>query len=327
MSIVRPQANRHDASPSLRLPHDERFTLGSAFINGAYRGIHEASAPIVDLGFIRADAAYDVVTVSKGAFFRLEDHLSRMEAACQELRLANPYNRTQTREILTNLVQLAGTQDAYIWWSITRGALLSKDCSDIDAFDNGLYAFLAPYAPLAEEQKNSQGLDIQTRRKYAPTPGAAADPSPKNFHWMDRKMALFESREQAREWDVLTDHDGYLTEAPGATLFIIKHGELYTPDIACQPGMTHKSLLEPAQELGIPAHVTRLHKTHLLQADEAFICTCAGTIAPIISVDDVMLENPQGGGSITGQLYDLYRKKRGSGWQATEIDFSATPRL
>ena len=41
---------------------DERFAQGCAFIDGDYVPIAEARVPILDWGFIRSDATYDVVS-------------------------------------------------------------------------------------------------------------------------------------------------------------------------------------------------------------------------------------------------------------------------
>ena len=52
----------------------ESFLKGSAYVNHKICPVDKASIPITDLGFTRADAVYDVVTVSKGKFFKLEEH-------------------------------------------------------------------------------------------------------------------------------------------------------------------------------------------------------------------------------------------------------------
>ena len=49
------------------------------FVDGAYVPVAQASIPILDWGFLRGDATYDVVHVWDGAFFRLEEHLDRFE--------------------------------------------------------------------------------------------------------------------------------------------------------------------------------------------------------------------------------------------------------
>lgn len=55
-----------------------------------------------------------MVTVSRRSFFRLDDHLDRMEASYQKFYLENPYGREEVKEILTNLVKLTGLKDTYV---------------------------------------------------------------------------------------------------------------------------------------------------------------------------------------------------------------------
>ena len=72
-----------------RGPFAEGYDLGAAYssVTGEYVNIAEATVPMVDMGFMHADAAYDVVTVSRGNFFRLEEHLERMEKSCAKFEL------------------------------------------------------------------------------------------------------------------------------------------------------------------------------------------------------------------------------------------------
>lgn len=321
MSLIQAQKVMQEDPVHARLPHDEKYTLGSAFINGEYKGIHEAAIPIVDMGFMHADAAYDVVTVSKGEFFRFDDHLARMEASCSKFALKNPYTREQTKEILTNLIKLAGTKDAYVWWCVTRGMMSGGDRGNLAAYDNCMYAFVVPYLFIADDAKRNRGLDLLISCKYIRIPVHAVDPTAKNFHWMDMKLALFEAREHGKDWSVLTDSEGYLTESPGANIFLIKDGELYTPDSGCLEGITRKTVLDLAKELGVPAHITRVHKQQLVNADEAFICSSAGAIAPVNSVDGKVLGGIAGPGPLTGKFHDLYWEKRWSGWHGVPVDY------
>ena len=53
---------------------------GTAFVDGRYVPLAEASVPILDRGFVRSDATYDVAHVWKGRFFRLDDHVARFQA-------------------------------------------------------------------------------------------------------------------------------------------------------------------------------------------------------------------------------------------------------
>jgi len=321
MTILQTQQIMLSDPAHARKPHAERFAAGSAFINGQYCGVHEAAIPIVDMGFMHADAAYDVVSVSKGQFFRLQDHLERFESSCAKFRLTNPYSPQETADILTNLVRLAGTQEAYVWWCVTRGIMGEGSRADADAFDNCFYAFVIPYLYIANDEQRSRGLEVMVSRDHIRIPPKAVDPTAKNLHWMDMKLSLFEAADNGKEWTVLVDAEGNLTEAAGANIFLIKGGELYTPDSGCLEGITRKTTLELAGELDIPTHVEKVTVEQLRDADEAFLSSTAGAIMPINSVDDVVLGGEPGPGKLTTALHNRYWERRWSGWLGTGIDY------
>ncbi len=324
MSIIQAEQIMFNDPAHARKPHEPEYEMGSAFMLGQYCSIELAGVPIADMGFMHADAAYDVVSVSKGEFFRLEDHLNRFESSCEKFRLTNPYTREETAEILTNLVKLAGTQEAYVWWCVTRGFMTpGASRADTDAFENQFYAFVIPYMYIAHDDQRTRGMDIQISKNYIRIPTNAVDPTAKNLHWMDMKLALFEAADAGKEWSVLTDSDGNLTEAPGANIFLIKDKGIYTPDSGCLEGITRKTTLELAEELGLSIHVGKVSKEQLLSADEAFITSTAGGIMPINSVDEIVLGGNAGPGELTTRLHNLYWEKRWGGWLGTPVDYDA----
>ncbi|MBV8942684.1 MAG: aminotransferase class IV, partial [Solirubrobacterales bacterium] len=83
--------------------------------------IREARIPILDAGFVRSDLTYDVVGVWEGSFFRLPDHMARLEAGLRRIRLRSPVSRNQIHEILFELVRRSGLREAYVETVVTRG--------------------------------------------------------------------------------------------------------------------------------------------------------------------------------------------------------------
>ena len=63
------------------------LSAGVAYIDGEFVPIAEARVPILDLGFLRSDATYDVVAVWNGKFFRLDQHLDRFFRGVDEAAL------------------------------------------------------------------------------------------------------------------------------------------------------------------------------------------------------------------------------------------------
>ena len=52
------------------------FPQGHAWIDGNFVALAEAKISILDWGFLRSDATYDVVHVWQGRFFRLDKHIT-----------------------------------------------------------------------------------------------------------------------------------------------------------------------------------------------------------------------------------------------------------
>jgi len=320
MNITR-AANFMLTDPShTRLKCAPEFDDGSAYVNGTFCSINEASVPITDGGFMQADAAYDVVSVSKGFFFRLEDHLERFESACKKFHLRSPYNKGETTEILNKLVTLAGTREAYVWWAVTRGPTPAKR-TDPNSYDNRFYAFAIPYRFIASDEQRERGLDLLVSKRYIRIPPDSVDPTAKNFHWMDLKLSLFEAGERGCEWAVLCDARGNLTEGPGVNIFFIKNGEIFTPDSGCLEGITRKTTLELAVELGVPVHVKSVTADELRGADEAFVTSTAGGIMPVNSVDGIVLGGKSGPGALTTKLHNFYWSRRWEGWLGTKVNY------
>ncbi|MFA7439801.1 MAG: aminotransferase class IV [Sphingomonadaceae bacterium] len=307
----------------VRLHHDPLYAHGSAFINGTYIDLDHAAIPITDMGLLQADACYDVVSVSKGQFFRLDDHLDRFERSCAKFRLRNPYSKAETAGMLTRLVQLIGAQSAYVWWFVTRGDMPEKgsDRGKPDAYENRLYAFALPYVFIADDEQRRRGLDVMISRKHIRIPPRAVDPTAKNFHGMDTRLSLFEATDQNADWCVLCDAQGNLTEAAGANIFVVKDGELYTPASGCLEGITRKTIFDLAAELRIPVHRRDIPADFLRNADEAFLTSTAGGIMPIRTVDGAPLAKGSDN-RISVKLHNLYWNKRWDGWLGTKIDYN-----
>jgi len=307
-----------------RLEHDPAFTKGAAFIGGAFCPIDQAAVPIIDCGFTHADAAYDVVSVSRGSFFRLEEHQQRFAEACGKIRVTNPYTREREAEILHELVARTGLQDSYVWWAVTRGFTPSNraDMVDPSKFTNQFYAFAIPYVFIAEDEQRERGLNVAISTERIRIPSTAVDPTAKNFHWLDMQMALFEAGERGSEWAVLTDAEGYLAEATGANIFVVNDGVVLTPDSECLLGITRKTVFDLCDEKGIPWEARRVHGDELRNADDAFLATTAGAVMPISRVDSRPLQHSEKEDKIANLLHDLYWQKRWEGWKSTPVRYS-----
>lgn len=323
MELIRAQEIMLTHPEHTQLPHDPEYAFGSAFIADHFCPILAASVPIIDVGFMHSDAVYDVVSVSRGMFFRLEEHQARFARACEAIHVRNPFSRDREAAILHELVARAGLRDAYVWWTVTRGIppMGRNEMVDPAKFDNRFYAFASSFVFMFDDEQRARGIDLIISRDRIRIPPRAVDPKAKNFHWLDMQMALFEAGRRGGEWAVLTDAEGFLAEAAGANVFAVIDGVVTTPDTGCLEGLTRQSVFDLCEEAGIPAACRRVHADELKTAQEVFMTTTAGSVMPVRSVDGQAICKHGGAGEISIQLHNRYWEKRWAGWHATPVRY------
>ena len=290
---------------------------GIAFIDGKYVAAEEAKISVFDLGFNRSDAVYDVVSTWKGLFFRLDDHVERFLRSCAGVRIACPYGENEIKKILAECVHRARLQDAYVEVAVTRGRFLLPGSRDLRQTKPTFLAYAVPYVWIAPPEKQREGLHMY----IAPTPripDSAVMARFKNFHWADLTRGQLEALDAGADFAVLCGITGHLAEGPGFNVFFIKDRTIFTPAANVLEGITRRTVLELAQELGITVKAGDYPADALRHADEAFISSTAGGIMPVTKVDGQPLGTGHAG-PISWQLHELYWSKRQAGWLGTSV--------
>jgi branched-chain amino acid aminotransferase len=279
------------------------YAGGAAFVEGRFVPVAEARVPILDWGFLRSDATYDVAHVWRGSFFRLEDHLDRFERGMERLHMSLPYSREEIRDVLVECVRLSGLRDAYAEVVCTRG-VPPPGSRDPRECENSLFAFAVPFVWIAGPEKQERGLHATISRVQRISP-EAVDPTVKNYHWLDLVFGLYEAYDRGGETVILIDREDNVVEGPGFNVFAVKDGVVSTPSQGVLEGITRKTVFELASEHGIPLEARRVSAGEVRGADEAFLTSTAGGIMPVTRVDG----GPVGAGApgpVTLRLRDAY---------------------
>ncbi len=263
---------------------------GQAFIDGEYVAPEDAKISIFDLGFVRSDAVYDVVSVWRDQFFRLDDHLARFFASVEAIGIDPPYDRGEVAAILANCVRKAGLSEAYVSMAVTRGKFRDPVKRDPRDCIPTFIAYAIPYVWISMPEDQEKGIAI-TVPEVARIPDSAVDQRHKNYHWADLTRGLRAARDAGADSAVLCTPDGYLAEGPGFNLFMVKDGRLHTPARNVLRGITRKSVIELAGKADIAVETGDFEKSVLLDADEVFLTSTAGGIMPVVKADDRIYGN------------------------------------
>ena len=258
-------------SPEQAAPRDETFPPGTAYMDGRFCALSEAKISILDWGFLRSDATYDVVHVWRRRFFRLDAHLDRFLASVDKLRLRLPFDRQGLSNVLIECARRSSLDDAYVEMICTRGRSPTYSRDPRDAV-NRFIAFAIPFGWVADEDQRRRGLHLAIGT-VTRIPPQSVDPTIKNYHWLDFVKGTFEAYEHGAETQVLVDEDANITEGPGFNLFAVAGGRVTTPRRGTPKGdharndtgtvrrTGHPDRREPA--VGRPARCRRRSLHHL----------------------------------------------------------------
>ena len=130
--------------------------------------------------------------------------------------------------------------------------------------------------------------------------------------YLNSMLAVQEVNRAGYDEAILLTEEGTVGDCSGETIFAVKDGVVYTPDLAASilSGITRDSVVQIARDLGYEVREKPLIRTDLYVADELFMTGTAAEVTPIRSVDDHEIGDP---GPVTkaiqGQYLDTVRGK------------------
>ena len=309
---------RRQASPAPAALAGDDAAAGLAYQDGRFVPIAEAKISVLDFGFTRSDATYDVAHVWKGRFFRLDAHLERFSVSLAALRLKPKESRAEMRAILIDCVRRSGLRDAYVAMVCTRGAP-PPGSRDMRLCQNRFIAYVLPFVWLATPERQARGLHAIIS-SYTRIPARSVDPRVKNYHWLDMVQSQWQAYDRAADVAILLDMDGNVAEGPGFNVFSVSDGRVATPDAGMLEGITRRSVLELCKALGVPAEARALPAAELREADEIFLSSTAGGVIPLTRLDGRILGN-DAPGPLTLRLREAYWARHESDPEAVGVPY------
>ena len=284
----------------------DKFPQGAAWMAGKFIDISEAKIPILDWGFLRSDATYDVVHVWNNRFFQLDEHISRFFASTEKLRMPCSLNREELKKILAGCVKRANFNNSYVEMIQTRGMSPTFD-RDPRKSQPRFLAFAIPFGWILDPKKFDTGIDLAISKIKRISP-ESVDPRVKNYHWLDLVNGMFEAYDRGHYTAVLVDEENNVLEGPGFNIFSLDENGLKTPKIGVLEGITRQTAIRLASELDIPVQEKSIESEEFINSDEAFATSTAGGIIPITKINGKKINNGKIG-KVTSLLKNLYWEK------------------
>lgn len=219
------------------------------------------------------------------AVFRLREHMKRMLDSARICLMELPVSADALCEATLELIRANRQQHCYLrpvaWYGDEAMGLgaINRVHVAIAGFEWGAY--------LGEEAlKNGIRAKISSfQRRSAnaiPTKGKITGA------YVNSVLAKREAKLGGYDEAIMLDESGYVSEATGENIFIVREGVLWTPPLggAILAGITRDSILRLARDRGLVVHEADFSRDLLYCADECFLTGTAAEVTPVREVDD-----------------------------------------
>lgn len=268
------------------------YVADPVYLNGQFLPLAEAGISPLDRGFLYGDGVYELIPVYSRRAFRLDEHLTRLQATLDGIKLANPLDRAGWEGVIEELIAAAPWDDQSIYLQVTRGADNKRDHAFPPAsVTPTAFAFAAPLVTTSAEVR-AQGV-------------AAITVADQRWARCDLKvislLANILARQQAVEAgcaEAILIRDGWMKEGAASNIFVVKNGVLLAPPKThlMLPGITYDIVIELAKAHGQPLKVAEISENELRSADEVWMTSSTKEVLAITTLDGELVGNGDNAG-------------------------------
>ena len=263
------------------------------FLNDKIVPKEEAKISCFDEGVTHGWAVYEGLRVYGGKIILLDEHIDRLFDSAKVAYIKIPLTKTELKSAIIETVKCNGFKDCHIRPWVSYGEKGGTPNLFIQA----------------THRKSEMGKPITSIvSSFRRTACDSIDAKIKTSSRLDVCLASVEAEKMGVDCSIMLDKDGFISDvSPGASIFIVKKGGIYTPFTTnCLASTTRDLLLKLFRTSGYKAEEKNMTFQDLYSADEIFIAGTAAEIKPIINVGGRNIDEGQVG-PIVEQAIKLYK--------------------
>jgi branched-chain amino acid aminotransferase len=221
----------------------------------------------------------------KSAVFRLREHVDRLFDSAQIGNIKIPYSKREISEACKETLRVNQLKEGYIRPIVFIG----EGVMGVYPGDNPIRVAIATWswgAYLGEEALE-KGIRIKVSSYTRHHVNVMMTKAKICGNYVNSVLAKREVMKMGYDEALMLDTEGYVSEASGENIFMVKNGVLKTtPLTSILPGITRDAVIQIAKAKKIPLLEERFTRDELYTAQEAFFTGTAAELTPIREVDD-----------------------------------------
>ena len=263
----------------------------------------DAKISIFDHGLLYGDGVFEGIRVYNGRVFELQTHIRRLYESAKVIRLEIAMTKDKLISAVEKTVEANKVVDGYIRLVVTRGI----GTLGLNPFvcENGRLFIIVDSIQLYPEELYEKGMKIISATTVRNHP-LALPPQVKSLNYLNNILAKIEALDNNVPEAIMYNHEGYVAEATGDNVFIVRDGVIYTPpaEAGALPGITRAVVIRLAKEEKLDVVEKNLTRFDLYVCDEFFLTGTAAEVIGIVEIDGRTI-----GAGRPGPVTKLLRKK------------------
>ena len=255
-----------------------------AWVEGRIGPAAEARIPILDHGFLFGDGVFEGIRVTERGIFRLDDHMKRLATAGLATGIGPARVFEQAREVACETTRAWGRREGYLRLIVTRG--IGALGIDPATCPEPAIVCIAAGPIDVDPAREARGLSLVTSSLRRPA-ADVLDPRVKSLNYLNNVLAKREAGERGADDALVLNAQGLVAEASATNLFALTGNRLETPPVTdgALEGLTRRTVLELAGELGLEARERSLGRFDLYAADAVFLTGTRAGLVPVGALD------------------------------------------
>lgn len=255
------------------------------------------------LGVFEGIRAYHC-TDGRTAIFRLKEHVQRLFDSAHIMQMAISYTPPEIEAVCAEILRVNEQKEAYLRPLVFVG----EGVMGLHPQNNPIQVAIISWfwgAYLGDE-----GLKRGIRAKISSFSrhhvNVMMTKAKATGNYINSILAKREATQLGFDEAILLDTDGYVAEASGENIFIVRNGLIKTPPLtAVLPGITRDAIITLARDHGFQVQEEIFSRDELYLADEAFLTGTAAELTPLREVDTRAIGAGKPG-PVTQQLQDIF---------------------
>jgi branched-chain amino acid aminotransferase len=260
------------------------------WMNGEFVAWEDAKVHVLTHGLHYGTGVFEGIrcydTEIGPAVFRHREHLQRLHRSAELYYMPLPYDVESLRAATHELIGRNNLPSCYIRPIAFRG-YGQMGLNPLEAPVDVSIAVWEWGAYLGEEGK-TKGIRAKVSSWRRLSPGSLIPSAKASGQYLNSVLAKIESLKAGYEEAILLDDRGQVCEGTGENIFIVWEGRIVTPPPAASilDGITRKSAIQIARDLGIEVIERDVARAELYLADEVFMTGTAAELVPVREIDD-----------------------------------------